>query len=416
MITKSKVPQIRFKGFYEEWNSQVFDEIFLNISNNNLSRVELNYEFGKARNIHYGDILIKFNEILDVEKAIIPYITNSEYVNKFKNSKLQNGDIIIADAAEDETVGKCTEVVNIKDEIIFSGLHTIAVRPTKELASKYLGYYMNSSSYHNQLLPLLQGTKVLSISKSAIKNTDIDFPKDKNEQTKIGDYFQQLDKLIEQKEKKHQKLKQFKKASLSKMFPKNGADTPEIRFKGFSGKWEECKLEDNCSFFSGGTPTSTNKSYYRGNIPFIGSGKINSDKVEQYITVEALEKSSARLIIKGDLLYALYGATSGEVAISKMEGAINQAVLCIRTLQNKYFLFKWLLKNKKRILSTYLQGGQGNLSAQIIKNLNVKFPSLEEQEKIGNYFQKLDNQIELQLQEIEKLKNIKKASLNKMFV
>ena len=156
MMPKSKVPQIRFKGFREEWNSQGFDEIFSNISNNNLSRAELNYEFGRARNVHYGDILIKFSEILDVEKAIIPYITNDEYVNKFKNSKLQNGDIIIADAAEDETVGKCTEVVNINDEIIFSGLHTIAVRPTKQFASKYLGYYMNSSSYHNQLLPFRQ--------------------------------------------------------------------------------------------------------------------------------------------------------------------------------------------------------------------------------------------------------------------
>ena len=221
MTTKSRVPQIRFKGFSGEWNGKEFEQVFSNISNNNLSRAELNYEFGEAKNIHYGDVLIKFSEILDVEKTVIPYITNSEYVNKFKNSKLQNGDIIISDAAEDETVGKCTEIVNIKDEIVFSGLHTIAVRPTKKFALKYLGYYMNSSSYHNQLLPLLQGTKVLSISKSAIKNTFIDFPKDTLEQTKIGDYFQQLDKLIEQKEKKYQKLKQFKKAMLDKMFPKN---------------------------------------------------------------------------------------------------------------------------------------------------------------------------------------------------
>ena len=239
MITKSRVPQIRFKGFSGEWNDKRFSINFLNIPNNTLSRAELNYNFGLAKNVHYGDVLIKFGELLDIQKDEIPFISNNEYVNKLKSSKLQNGDIIIADAAEDEMVGKCTEVTNIETENVLSGLHTIAVRPTQSFASKYLGYYMNSSAYHNQLLPLLQGTKVLSISKSAIKNTMIYYPADSLEQTKIGNYFQNLDKLIEQKERKQQKLKQFKKAMLEKIFPKNGANTPEIRFKDFSGEWEE---------------------------------------------------------------------------------------------------------------------------------------------------------------------------------
>jgi len=126
--------------------------------------------------------------------------------------------VIIADAAEDKIVGKSCEVVNIKDEIVFSGLHTIAVRPIQDFSSKYLGYYMNSSAYHNQLLPLLQGTKVLSISKSAIKNTEIFSPMDSLEQTKIGNYFQKLDKLIDLQQKELEKLKNIKKASLDKMF------------------------------------------------------------------------------------------------------------------------------------------------------------------------------------------------------
>lgn len=190
---------------------------------------------------------------------------------------------------------------------------------------------------------------------------------------------------------------------------------PQIRFSGFCGEWNSKKLDNIATFFSGGTPTSTNKSYYNGTIPFIGSGKISSSSVEQFITYEALENSSAKMVNKGDLLYALYGATSGEVAISKINGAINQAVLCLRTQEDKYFLFKWFLLNKKRILSTYLQGGQGNLSAQIIKDLNVHFPKQDEQIKIGNYFKQLDILIEQKEKKYQKLKQLKKAMLNKMF-
>jgi type I restriction enzyme S subunit len=190
---------------------------------------------------------------------------------------------------------------------------------------------------------------------------------------------------------------------------------PQIRFKGFNGDWEEKELGSVCTFFSGGTPTSSNKSYYEGVIPFIGSGKISDESVDQFITEEALKNSSAKLVKKGDLLYALYGATSGEVAISKIDGAINQAVLCIRNQEETYFLLQWLLLNKKSILSTYLQGGQGNLSAQIIKSLTHHIPLKLEQTKIGNYFQQLDELIEQKEKKHQKFKQFKKAMLSKMF-
>ena len=214
----ANTPEIRFDGFCGEWKEKEFNKTFTNIPNNTLSRAELNYNFGLAQNVHYGDVLIKFGELLDIKKEKVPFISNDDYVSKFKSSKLQNGDVIIADAAEDEIVGKCTEIINVEDEIIFSGLHTIPVRPIEAFASKYLGYYMNSTAYHNQLLPLLQGTKVLSISKSAIKNTIICSPKDSLEQTKIGNYFQKLDKQINLQNKEIKKLKNIKKASLDKMF------------------------------------------------------------------------------------------------------------------------------------------------------------------------------------------------------
>jgi len=211
-------PEIRFKGFSGEWEDKVLGDCFTNIPSNTLSRADMNYEIGLAKNIHYGDVLIKFGEILDVEQETLPFITNSILAVKLKSGKLQNGDVIIADAAEDETVGKCTEVSNIKEQTVFAGLHTIAIRPVLPFASQYLGYYLNSSAYHDQLLSLMQGTKVLSISKTTIKTTEIIFPKNSQEQAKIGNLFKQLDTLLAQHQTQLKKLNNIKQACLEKMF------------------------------------------------------------------------------------------------------------------------------------------------------------------------------------------------------
>ncbi|WP_145594758.1 restriction endonuclease subunit S [Yersinia aleksiciae] len=212
------IPEIRFKGFSGGWRVEPFGVCFANIPNNTLSRSNLNYENGMAKNIHYGDVLIKFGEILDATNELLPFITNDDIANKLKHAALRDGDIIIADAAEDSMVGKCAELFNVDGQLILSGLHTIAVRTTFSFASKYLGYYLNSSSYHDQLLSLMQGTKVLSISKTAIQNTNIAFPKSAEEQTQIGNYFQKLDSLINQHQQQITKLNNIKQACLSKMF------------------------------------------------------------------------------------------------------------------------------------------------------------------------------------------------------
>lgn len=212
------VPEIRFKGFSEPWRNKSYRDSFVNLPNNTFSRAELNYDSGLSKNIHYGDVLIKFGEILDVEEAEIPYVTDDSLVSNFNLSRLQNGDVIIADAAEDETVGKCTELVNVGEQIIVSGLHTIPIRPISLFATGYLGYFMNSPAYHNQLIRLMQGTKVLSISKTAIQDTAIIYPIDIEEQTKISNYFQSLDNLINLHQRELEKLKNIKRACLEKMF------------------------------------------------------------------------------------------------------------------------------------------------------------------------------------------------------
>ena len=195
------------------------------------------------------------------------------------------------------------------------------------------------------------------------------------------------------------------------------ADVPKIRFKGFSDDWEQRKLGEITESYSGGTPTAGKKEYYDGDIPFIRSGEINSEKTELFITDEGLNSSSAKMVKKGDILYALYGATSGEVSISKLKGAINQAILAIQPHQNydSQFLMQWLRKSKEKIIGTYLQGGQGNLSGNIVKELIIDVPTHEEQKEIGAYLKNIDHLITLHQRKCDETKKLKKYMLQKMF-
>ncbi|MFR5390293.1 restriction endonuclease subunit S [Parasutterella sp.] len=192
---------------------------------------------------------------------------------------------------------------------------------------------------------------------------------------------------------------------------------PKLRFPEFTETWEQRKLKDFTLSYSGGTPTVSNKNYYNGTIPFIRSGEISGERTELFISEEGLNKSSAKRVHKGQILYALYGATSGEVSLSKIDGAINQAILAISTKEgySNAFLSFWLRKEKDRITATFLQGGQGNLSGEIVKNLIVPVPSQLEQTKIGNFFNQLDGIITLHQRKLETLKKLKRTLLQKMF-
>ena len=189
-------PKIRFQGYTEDWEQRKLGDVLVGLQNNTLSRADLSSDTGVAKNVHYGDVLIKFGEILDVSKEQLPMILDESVLTKCKASFLQNGDVIVADTAEDSTVGKCSEIAGVNDEVVLSGLHTIPYRPVEKFAFGYLGYYLNSSAYHNQLIPLMQGIKVTSISKSAMQDTNIVYPKSQEEQGKIGAYFRSLDEMI----------------------------------------------------------------------------------------------------------------------------------------------------------------------------------------------------------------------------
>ena len=259
----------------------------------------------------------------------------------------------------------------------------------------------------------------LSINNEDLLNLPVPLPvgsQSIQEQQKIANCLGSLDKLIAAHTSKLEALQDHKKGLLQKLFPAEGETVPELRFPEFENtKGWEVKTIAKCSkSFSGGTPSSGNNTYYGGVTPFIRSGEINKDYTALYLTSEGLSNSAAKLVNEGDLLVALYGANSGDVAISKITGAINQAILCIRSVNN-YFLCYYLTLKKDEILEKYLQGGQGNLSGEIIKSLKLGFPEADEQKAISDSLFKLDKIITKISLSVDDMKNHKKALMQQLF-
>ena len=200
----------------EDWEVKSLGEIFEFRPNNTFTRDCLNDSKGEYQNVHYGDVLIKYPSILDCSKESIPFINEGINV-KFSKYGIMEGDIIIADTAEDETVGKVVEIFNLGEKKIVSGLHTFLCRKiTDDFTPRWLGYFMNQSIFHNQLLPFITGTKVSAISRTAIQNVKVLIPS-KEEQTAIANVLSSMDKEIETLNTKLEKYRNLKTAMMQQL-------------------------------------------------------------------------------------------------------------------------------------------------------------------------------------------------------
>ena len=295
------------------------------------------------------------------------------------------------------------DFVGIGRLLIVSNLHETSPRFLKELWN-----HLVREPFEDGGIPQLTAIKARRV-KLFLPNL--------SEQQKIADCLSSLDEVIELEAKKLEALKIHKKGLMQQLFPREGETTPRLRFPEFrdAGPWEVKRLGEICSAFSGGTPSSSIKEYYGGSIPFIRSAEINQDTTELFLTEEGLKNSSAKLVVKGDILIALYGANSGDGALSKIDGAINQAILCLRSKLNHSFILAYWRLRKNEIVMRFIQGGQGNLSAEIVKSIAFAFPSLAEQQKIADCFSSLDRVIELEAQKLEAFKTHKKGLMQQLF-
>lgn len=408
---KKKVPELRFPGFTYDWEERKFDECFnFPVSTNSLSRALLNYDEGDIKSVHYGDILIKYPAILNIKNDKIPYITGGK-LEKYKSSLLENGDLIFADAAEDETVGKAVEVNGLTEENLVAGLHTIVARSKDKKAEFFLGYYINSNTYHRQLLRLIQGSKVSSISKGNLQKTLVSFPKDFEEQQKIGSFFKQLDDTIVLHQRKLDLLKEQKKGYLQKMFPKNGEKVPELRFAGFADDWEERKFGDEVRIVMGQSPNSENYTDDPNDYILVqGNADMKNGRVFPRVWTTQVTKQAE----KDDLILSVR-APVGDIGKTAYDVVIGRGVAAIK---GNEFIFQNLGKMKSDGYWTRYSTGSTfeSINSTDIKEAIISVPAIEEQRKIGSFFKQLDDTITLHQRKLDLLKEQKKGFLQKMFV
>ena len=437
MTEKRKSPALRFRGYTDDWEQRKFDKVFdCTIPNNTLSRAELSYDEGTVLNVHYGDVLVKYGSVLDVQRDEIPHIPQS-CREDFRGSLLQDGDVIIADTAEDETTGKACEIGNLQGRSIVSGLHTMVCRPRQQMALGYLGYYLNSNAYHHQLLPLMQGIKVLSLSRSNIQKTSVSYPTSVEEQQLIASYFNHLDNLITLHQRKLEKLKLVKKSMLEKMFPKNGSSVPEIRFNGFTDDWEQRKFDKvfDCTI-PNNTLSRAELSYDEGTVLNVHYGDVlvkygsvldvQRDEIP-HIPQSCREDFRGSLLQDGDVIIAdtAEDETTGKACeIGNLQGrsivsGLHTMVCRPRQQMALGYLGYYLNSNAyHHQLLPLMQGIKVlSLSRSNIQKTSVSYPtSVEEQQLIASYFNHLDNLITLHQRKVEKLQIMKKSMLEKMFV
>jgi type I restriction enzyme S subunit len=258
---------------------------------------------------------------------------------------------------------------------------------------------------------------LLNIRTDDFYGVKIPLPADNAEQEKIADCLSSLDAVIAAEGDRLAALKDHKKGLMQQLFPAPNQTAPHCRFPEFQGKgeWEMKTIGSSSMSFSGGTPSSTEGKFYGGEIPFIRSAEIGDNQTELMLSRDGLTQSAAKMVSVGDVLLALYGANSGNAALARIDGAINQAVLCIRHESNNRFLFQFLCCRQLWIRQTYLQGGQGNISGDIVKSIPIPTPSPPEQSKIANFFGLIDISIESQADKVVALKRHKAALMQQLF-
>ena len=391
------VPEIRFKGFDDDWTQRKLGEI-----------AEFNPRSILPTTFEYVDL-----ESVVGTSLIYHRTENADTAPSRAQRLAQKGDVFYQTVRPYQMNNYLYDLSF--DNFVFSTGYA-QLKPSGD--SYFLLSRLQEKKFVADVLDKSTGTSYPAINSSDLAKIKVGIAPNIHEQSKIGSFFRTLDDIIHATQQKVTGLKQLKAAYLQQMFPQDGQKVPRVRFEGFSGDWNDMKLGEIAETYSGGTPSVGIRSYYNGVIPFIRSAEINSDKTELYLSNDGLKNSSAKMVNVGTILYALYGATSGEVGRSKIAGAINQAILAIEPKDhyNSEFISQWLRRQKESIVSTYLQGGQGNLSAAIIKELPITTPLLSEQTAIGNFLCNLDMQIEIQSEKAEKLKQLKVAYLQKMFI
>lgn len=404
------------------WESISFSDALRPLKSSPFTRDELNYSGGQYQNVHYGDILVRFPSVVDAESEGLPFVNESSEGRCGRCSLLQDGDIIIADTAEDEAVGKAIEIQGVKDRKVVSGLHTMAFRAQEGLfAPGFLGFFLNSSEYHNQLLPLMQGIKVLSISKTAIGDTVIKYPS-YDEQEKIVESLTGVDRIVNSLDEAIAKKRQIKEGLMQQLL------TGKTRLPGFSGEWREAELKEFGYMIRGVSykPEDSSLKPEDGYVRLLRSNNIQEGKMvySDYVYVKSANVADYQYMKDGDILICM--ANGSKQLVGKAARLTRAGVYTFGAFMGVFrcndvticpFVDELLKTGSyRKLLDDILTGSAiNNLNAAAVDSLKFFVPSdSQEQRAIAEVLCKADDEINGLEGQREKYRLIKQGMMQEL--
>ena len=406
MQDNEKKPALRFKGFTDPWEQRKVGELLTERN----EQAPMSDEYPLMAFIANEGVAPKG------ERYDRSALVNDTASKLYKKTKF--GDFIYSsNNLETGSIG-----LNKYGKASISPVYSI-FKPTGIADSDFLGRRLIRKDFINEMVKWRQGVIYgqWRIHESDFIKIEVAVPT-VEEQCKLGLLLDNLDTLITLHQRKYEKLVNIKKSMLDKMFPKNGASVPEIRFKGFTDLWEQRKISELAEkTYGGGTPTTSNEAFWNGNIPWIQSsdivdGKLMGVEPRKYITQTGLNNSATQLVPK-DSIAIITRVGVGKLAYMPFSYSTSQDFLSLSKLNTEPFFTVYACYKK---LQSELNTVQGTSIKGITKDellaKTISVPVYSEQKQIGSFFAQLDTLITLHQRKLEKLQNIKKSCLEKMFV
>lgn len=419
MRNKKNIPDIRFKGFTEEWNNELLGQLAT---------------FSKGRGYSKGDLLEEGTQIILYGRLYTKYQTVISNVDTFaiqkKDSVLSKGiEVVVPSSGETaEDISRASAIIR-PNTIIAGDLNIIY--PNRDIDAVFLALLISNGDAQKNLSKKAQGKSVVHLHNSDLNGIELNHPV-VDEQKAIGNYFQGIDRLINTSQTKLNKLKNIKKACLEKMFPFNGSNTPKLRFKGFMEEWEEKILGVTKTYYTDGNygsayPKPSDMTDSDSGVPFlkgsnICNGRLSKQNANHITYIKHLELSSGHLQ-EDDIVITVRGSLGalGYADKGNVNWNINSQLAIIRTDKKELigsFLIQHMLSDKGQgmIMSKISGSALKQLPIGQLKDISIPITKVEEQKAMGVFFKNLDDLIIKTEQQLDKLKNIKKACLDKMFV
>ncbi|HGF7607728.1 TPA: restriction endonuclease subunit S [Enterococcus faecium] len=410
-------PEIRFPGFTEDWEERkFFDNIKSTIDFRGRTPKKLGMDWSTSGYLALSALNVKNGYI---DPSADAHYGDQELYNKWMSGKeLYEGQVLFTTEAP---MGNVAQVPDNNKYILSQRTIAFDVNSDK-ITDDFLAVLLRSPKSFNELSSLASGGTAKGVSQKSLSQFKVTLPNNLEEQKKIGTFFKQLDDTIALHQRKLDLLKETKKGFLQKMFPKNGAKVPEVRFPGFTEDWEQRKLGELATIVRGASPRPIQDPKWFDTESDVGWLRI-ADVTEQdgriyYLEqhISKLGQEKTRVLVEPHLLLSI-AATVGKPVVNYVKTGVHDGFLIfLNAIFDREFMFQWLEMFRPKWQKYGQPGSQVNLNSELVRNQEILIPNNEEQQKIGSFFKQLDDTIALHQRELDLLKETKKGFLQKMFV